>query len=104
MSADQTAPAAGEITLSAEQFAALQEQIAGLTARVDQLEADLTKVSPSARPDPEVILAISAAVAAFLGKRAKVKQVRLRQLSSWSAQGRTTLQQSHSVGPSLTRS
>lgn len=94
MSADQTN--AGEVTLSAEQFAALREQLSGLVARVEQLEGDLSKVrNRLGEPEPEVLLAISAAVAAYLGKRATVRQVRLRRASSWSAQGRAQHQASH---------
>lgn len=99
MSAQQ--PQSGEITLSAAQFTALQEQFAALAARVDQLEGDLAAVRAGAPLDADVVLAISAAVAAYLGKRATVKQVRLRRASSWSAQGRASHQQSHAI--SLTR-
>lgn len=43
----------------------------------------------------EVLLAISAACAAYLGERATIKQVHLRRGSAWAAQGRTAAQQSH---------
>ncbi len=99
MSAPQ--PQHGEVTLSAAQFTALQEQLAALVARVDQLEGDLAAVRAGVPLDHDVVLAISAAVAAYLGKRATVKQVRLHRASSWSAQGRASHQQSHSI--SLTR-
>ncbi len=88
-----------DITLSAADFAALQAQVAALVERVDQLEDELATVR-AAELGPDVVLAISAAVAAYLGKRATVKQVRLRRGSggsAWSAQGRATLQQSHAM-------
>lgn len=91
MSADQS------ITMSAAQFVALQEQVAALVARVETLESDLRRVTHAGEPDPDVVLAISAAVAAYLGKRAHVKQIRLRRGSAWSDQGRAHLQQSHVV-------
>lgn len=95
MSADQTS--AGQVTLSAEQFAALQEQLSGLVARVEQLEGHVATVrNRLGEPEPEIVLAISAAVAAYLGKRVTVRQVRLRRASSWSAQGRAEHQASHS--------
>ena len=94
MSADQST---GDVTMSAEQFAALQEQVAALVARVDELEGQVAGLTQSGEADPDVVLAISAAVAAYLGKRATVRQVRLRRGSSWSAQGRTVQQQSHFV-------
>ena len=43
----------------------------------------------------EVLLAISAACAAYLGERATIKQVHLRRGSAWASQGRTAAQQSH---------
>ena len=43
----------------------------------------------------EVLLAISAACAAYLGERAIIKQVHLRRGSAWASQGRTVAQQSH---------
>jgi methylmalonyl-CoA carboxyltransferase large subunit len=40
---------------------------------------------------------ISAAVAAFLGKKPHLRQVRLVGTSSWSQQGRATIQASHAL-------
>jgi hypothetical protein len=45
--------------------------------------------------DPDVILAISAAVAAYLGERAHVKQIRLIGSQAWGRQGRVSVQASH---------
>ena len=44
----------------------------------------------------DVVLAISAAVAAYLGTRATVKQVRLRRQGVWGAHGRAGQHHSHS--------
>lgn len=51
-------------------------------------------LAPAGVPD-EVILAISAAVAAFLGERAHVRQIRLLSSGAWAQQGRVSVQASH---------
>lgn len=43
----------------------------------------------------ELVAVIAAAVAAFLGKRAHVRQIRLLGSPAWSEQGRVTIQASH---------
>ncbi len=43
----------------------------------------------------EVLLVISAAVAAFLGERAHVRQVRLLHSDAWAQQGRVSVMASH---------
>ena len=43
----------------------------------------------------ETLTVIAAAVAAFLGKRAPVRQVRLISSSAWAQQGRVSVQASH---------
>jgi methylmalonyl-CoA carboxyltransferase large subunit len=45
----------------------------------------------------EVMLAISAAVAAFLGERAHVRAVRLARSGAWAQQGRVFIQASHRI-------
>ena len=54
---------------------------------------------PSARPEPteEDLLVIAAAVAAFLGVRARIRQVRLIQSTAWAQVGRATVHASHRV-------
>jgi methylmalonyl-CoA carboxyltransferase large subunit len=44
---------------------------------------------------PEILIAISAAVAAYLGERAHVRAVRLISTSRWSQEGRVSIQASH---------
>jgi methylmalonyl-CoA carboxyltransferase 12S subunit len=96
---------------------AVQAQLTGLAERVSQLESAVAtrelraefpvpahvaaaSVSP-AQPEhdadipEEILLAISAAVAAFLGERAHVRQVRLIRSAAWSQQGRVSVQASH---------
>ncbi len=44
---------------------------------------------------PDILLVISAAVAAFLGERAHVRQVRLLASPAWAQQGRVSVMASH---------
>ena len=76
----------------------LEAQIAELTRRLADLEARGS--APAAAPAPsgiteEEVLAISAAVAAFLGVRAHIKQIRLVSSNAWAQQGRVSIQASH---------
>lgn len=74
----------------------LLARIDELTRRVAWLEATIGegRRAPTDVP-PEVVLAISAAVAAYLGKRAIVRQVHLRSHSTWAKQGRAQVMASH---------
>ena len=50
---------------------------------------------------PEIIMVLTAAVAAFLGKRARIKSARLVRAapsSAWAQQGRVFVQASHNLG------
>ncbi len=77
-----------------------------LTHRVEELEAELASrpaatAAGGAEQKPavvseEVVLAISAAVAAFLGKRATIKQIHFTGTTAWAQQGRGAVQSSHS--------
>ena len=69
--------------------------VAALAARVEALESELQSVRAEipAPPVPdEVVLAITAAVAAFLGHRAKLKQIRYSPRPEWAQQGRAAMQ------------
>lgn len=73
-----------------ELLAAVRE----LTERVAALEAEVAAVRARQEQDipEEVVIAISAAVASFLGHRAKVKQVHYRTGQAWAQQGRVAVQ------------
>lgn len=73
--------------------AELKSLVSDLVARVQSLEAVAAKQHPEV--NEEVLLAISAACAAFLGKRATIKQVHLRRGNTWASQARAAAQESH---------
>ncbi|AKK02576.1 hypothetical protein [Corynebacterium epidermidicanis] len=75
----------------------LQELVEKLARRLDEVESELAELKK--RSDQEVsedvLLAISAAVSAYLGNRGKVKAVKLARHSTWAAQGRQQVQTRH---------
>jgi methylmalonyl-CoA carboxyltransferase large subunit len=73
--------------------AELKAQVAELAARVQTLEEQAAQRHPEV--SEEILLAISAACAAYLGKRATIKQAHLRRGDTWASQGRAAAQQSH---------
>ena len=94
----------------------LRAQVAELLLRLQTLEggkpaaqaaptAPVAQVSVS-EPAPQVeagiteeeLLAISAAIGAFLGVRAHIRQIRLVSGSAWAQQGRVSIQASHRLG------
>lgn len=97
--------------------AALQAQVKELSERLARLEARngtpvaLAAPAPKAAAVPvkaaepaaqepiseETLLIISAAVAAFLGERRKIRQIRLLNSSAWAIQGRVSIQASHQL-------
>lgn len=92
----------------------LRAEVRSLAARVGELETHIQHLAPhaartavpAASPPPaaadasvteEELLAISAAIAAFLGVRAKIRQVRLVHSATWAQVGRVHIQASHRV-------
>ncbi len=71
--------------------------VRALTERVERLEAELAVVEAQQPPvvPEDVVLAVSAAIAAFFGHRAKVKQVHYRTGQAWAQQGRVVVQGQH---------
>ena len=84
----------------------LREQVAQLAERISTLETTATAaavapaapvpVVPAPAPAPELseelVLVISAAIAAYLGKKPYIRQIRLISSSTWSQQGRVSVQ------------
>ncbi len=100
-----------------EALGELRRELARLGERVAALEAagNAKPRPPVPAPPPapapkaealseELVLVISAAVAAFLGKRAHVRQIRLVGTTTWAQQGRVTIQASHALSARHTRS
>jgi methylmalonyl-CoA carboxyltransferase 12S subunit len=78
-----------------EIVAELKAHLAELEARVQTLDDQAAQRHPEVSED--VLVAISAACAAYLGKRAVVRQVRLRRANGWASQGRASVQGSHTI-------
>jgi methylmalonyl-CoA carboxyltransferase large subunit len=107
-----------DLSRLAEALEGLRAELGRLGERVAALEAVATArpaaagpprrdaaaaAAPAARPaaesglSEELVLVISAAVAAFLGKRPHIRQIRLIGSAAWAQQGRVTIQASHSL-------
>ena len=78
-------------------IAQMREQIGALNRRVIALEQRLGDQGVTSEPalSEETLLAISAAVAAFLGVQARVRNVRLVHSSAWAQVGRIGAHASH---------
>jgi len=104
-----------QVTLQSlsEEVAALRQHLAALAEKLAQLEAAAAAAAPThavevpaAEPEPEpeeiseqILAAISAAVAAYLGKRPRLRAIRLVSSPAWAQQGRVSIQASHAVTP-----
>lgn len=88
---DQTTPP-DDSAMLAEVLA----EVRRLSAQVADLEARLTVQEKAEEITPDIVLAISAAVAAFLGHKAKIKHIHYRQGQAWAQQGRVAIQGRHS--------
>jgi methylmalonyl-CoA carboxyltransferase large subunit len=87
----------------------LRAEVRDLTERVALLEQHTAAPATVAAPSPAVpaaspseaseddLLVLAAAVAAFLGVRARIRQVRLIQSTAWAQVGRATVHASHRV-------
>jgi methylmalonyl-CoA carboxyltransferase large subunit len=82
----------------------LQEQLAEISRRIAALEphggeeaAAPAQAAGVEAPgiSEEELLAISAAIGAYLGVRAHIRQIRLVSTSAWAQQGRVSIQASH---------
>jgi methylmalonyl-CoA carboxyltransferase large subunit len=94
-----------------EELDALRQHLLALTEKIAELDGAAAAApshsveidaedKPAAPPEPEelseeILLALSAAVAAYLGKRARIRTVRLLGSSQWAQQGRVSIQASH---------
>jgi len=92
----------------AETVESLRQEIRRLSDRIGVLEIALAVQTPAPAPvpnrspeadilGPDVILAISAAIAAYLGVEPHIRQIRLLHSHPWGQQGRVTIQASHRI-------
>jgi methylmalonyl-CoA carboxyltransferase large subunit len=99
----------------AEALESLRQELARLGERVAALEKAAGMKPRAAAPAPaapppdkkppvepeglseELVLVISAAIAAFLGKKPHIRQIRLLGSVAWAQQGRATIQASHAL-------
>lgn len=91
------------------EIAGLRQQVDTLSERLAAMEGQLAKMQRLAdqyretqKVDAETMMVISAAVAAVLGHRARVKQVQLAPTIGWVRAGRTEVQD-HSRARSVVR-
>jgi methylmalonyl-CoA carboxyltransferase 12S subunit len=111
-------PETGDWASVVAALGALRQEVARLGERVAALEAGAGKVpAPVAAPEAaaetatvtaatpapaeglseELVLVIGAAIAAFLGKKPHIRQIRLLGSAAWAQQGRVTIQASHAL-------
>lgn len=77
-------------------IAEMRAEIIALTLRVNALELAAAKLAATPAPvSEEDMIAISAAVGAFFGVRARIRQVRLVHSSAWAQVGRMGTHASH---------
>lgn len=104
-----------QVTLKSlsEELDAIRAHLSALTAKIAEMDGAEATAPPApaaavaeapvvaaAAPAPEeiseeILMAISAAVAAYLGKRAHIRTVRLLSSTAWAQQGRVSIQASH---------
>jgi methylmalonyl-CoA carboxyltransferase 12S subunit len=92
-------PTKSELELEVQELRQRVEKLEALLAVSVQKEKQQTPAPPVIpyQIAPDILLAISAAVAAFLGKRATIHQIRLTGTTAWAMQGRATVQASHGI-------
>jgi methylmalonyl-CoA carboxyltransferase large subunit len=93
-----------ELHRLSERVAALESRAGSVPGTRSMVQEPLPEVpspnSPSAHGEPlteELLLVISAAVAAYLGKKPHIQQIRLIGETTWAQQGRVAIQASHSL-------
>ncbi len=94
-----------------QEIEALRQHLLALTEKLSELEGAAAAapshsveieaeepLPPPSEPEEiseETLMALSAAVAAYLGKRAPIRTVRLLGSTAWAQQGRVNIQASH---------
>jgi methylmalonyl-CoA carboxyltransferase large subunit len=90
----------GELRAMGERMARLEGERAGAvktSAPPPQPAAAAPEPPPAEEITEEELTAIAAAVAAYLGVRAHIRQVRLVSSRAWAQEGRVSIQASHQL-------
>jgi len=82
-------------------LASIQDELTSLSRRVAELEsaAQAQSADPPAHEalSDELVIVLGAAVAAFLGKKARIRRIQPLGSNVWAQQGRVTIQASHAL-------
>ena len=84
----------GELLALAERVSRLEEE-RGAEATRERTGLVGGSACPTTPISEDRLVAISAAVAAFLGERVRIRQIRLIRSNAWTQQGRVSVQASH---------
>jgi methylmalonyl-CoA carboxyltransferase large subunit len=74
---------------------ALRREVSSLSQRITAVETAAAPAAGADRLNEELLLTISAAIAAYLGVKPHIRQIRLLGSASWAVQGRASIQASH---------
>ncbi|MBL8292832.1 MAG: hypothetical protein JNN08_13395 [Bryobacterales bacterium] len=87
------------LELIAERLGTLLDRLDKLDERMARLEQEVKAAAPPPADavSEELALVIAAAVAAYLGKRPRIRQIRLLGSAAWAQQGRVSIQASHGI-------
>jgi methylmalonyl-CoA carboxyltransferase large subunit len=86
------------LELIADRLATLLDRLQGLEARLETIAATLESKRPAEEEvSEEIALVIAAAVAAYLGKRPRIRRIRMVGSGAWAQQGRVSIQASHGI-------
>lgn len=81
-----------QIAALAAEVAELRSQLAAMQDKVDAFDQYVADWAKQREIDEDTLLAISAAVAAALGHKAKIRQIHFGSGQGWSAAGRAAVQ------------
>ena len=92
-------PDVGRLADSLDEIRAQLNQLGQRITALEQAAAlqDSVAAARTERVDKETLITISAAIAAYLGKKPRIRQLRLIGTSRWAQQGRATIQASHTL-------
>jgi len=85
---------------------ALRDEVRRLEARISDLDGRLTAVAsamPEEAMDADTVLAVAGALAAYFGKKPKIRSIRLLGSDVWAHQGRASTQAAYSVSQNPTK-